>query len=285
MGLMIDGVWHKQWYDTSATGGRFVRKDSIYRNWVTSDGTAGPSGHAGFAAEAGRYHLYVSLACPWAHRTLIMRALKGLDAMVSVSVVNWLMLEEGWTFADGPGVIPDPINGAHFLREIYSADDRNYTGSVTVPILWDRQAGKIVNNESSEILRMLGSAFDGVGARPGDYYPQPLRAEIDALNQRIYDTVNNGVYRAGFATSQQAYAEAFESLFETLDWLEERLSSKANGISDCQICSFAGATSSKSPSSFSIGKVCCSLSAVAVRRSPRSLRPAPVPRPIPACAP
>jgi len=226
MGLMIDGVWHKQWYDTSATGGRFVRKDSIYRNWVTSDGTAGPSGHAGFAAEAGRYHLYVSLACPWAHRTLIMRALKGLDAMVSVSVVNWLMLEEGWTFADGPGVIPDPINGAHFLREIYSADDRNYTGSVTVPILWDRQAGKIVNNESSEILRMLGSAFDGVGARPGDYYPQPLRAEIDALNQRIYDTVNNGVYRAGFATSQQAYAEAFEQLFATLDWLEERLSSR-----------------------------------------------------------
>ena len=226
MGLMIDGVWHQQWYDTSSTGGRFVRKDSIYRHWVTPDGGAGPSGRAGFAAEPGRYHLYVSLACPWAHRTLIMRALKSLEDMVSVSVVNWLMREDGWTFADGPGVVADPVNGALFLREIYTADDPNYTGSVTVPILWDKLTGKVVNNESSEILRMLGSAFDQVGASPGDYYPEPLQPEIDALNRRIYDTVNNGVYRAGFATSQEAYAEAFESLFETLDWLEERLSSR-----------------------------------------------------------
>lgn len=226
MGLMIDGVWHQQWYDTSSTGGRFVRKDSIYRHWVTPDGGAGPSGRAGFAAEPGRYHLYVSLACPWAHRTLIMRALKSLEEMVSVSVVNWLMREDGWTFADGPGVVADPVNGALFLREIYTADDPNYTGSVTVPILWDKLTGKVVNNESSEILRMLGSAFDQVGASPGDYYPEPLQPEIDALNRRIYDTVNNGVYRAGFATSQEAYAEAFESLFETLDWLEERLSSR-----------------------------------------------------------
>ena len=181
MGLMIDGVWHQQWYDTSSTGGRFVRKDSIYRHWVTPDGGAGPSGRAGFAAEPGRYHLYVSLACPWAHRTLIMRALKRLEEMVSVSVVNWLMREDGWTFADGPGVVADPVNGALFLREIYTADDPNYTGSVTVPILWDKLTGKVVNNESSEILRMLGSAFDHVGASPGDYYPEPLQPEIDAL--------------------------------------------------------------------------------------------------------
>jgi len=226
MGLLIDGVWHEQWYDTSSTGGRFVRKDSIYRHWVTPDGSAGPTGSAGFAAEAGRYHLYVSLACPWAHRTLIMRALKGLEEMVSISVVNWVMREQGWTFADGPGVIPDPMHGALFLREIYTADDQHYTGSVTVPVLWDKQTGKIVNNESSEILRMLGSAFDGLGAKPGDYYPELLRAEIDVLNQRIYDTLNNGVYRAGFATSQEAYAEALGPLFETLDWLEDKLSSR-----------------------------------------------------------
>ena len=223
MGLLIDGVWHEQWYDTSSTGGRFIRKDSIYRNWVTADGAAGPSGSAGFAAEAGRYHLYVSLACPWAHRTLIMRALKGLEDMVSISVVNWVMREQGWTFADGPGVIPDPVHGALFLREIYTADDQHYTGSVTVPILWDKKTGKIVNNESSEILRMLGSAFDGLGAKPGDYYPQPLRAEIDAINQRIYDRLNNGVYRAGFAQTQSAYEDAFRDVFGALDKIERRL--------------------------------------------------------------
>jgi putative glutathione S-transferase len=226
MGVMIDGVWHDEWYDTSSTGGRFVRKDSIYRNWITPDGSAGPSGHPGFAAEAGRYHLYVSLACPWAHRTLIMRALKGLEGMISVSVVNWLMGKDGWTFADGPGVVPDPINGASYLRDVYTADDPHYTGSVTVPVLWDKRTGKIVNNESSEILRMLGSAFDHIGAEPGDYYPSDLQAEIDALNQRIYETVNNGVYRAGFATSQQAYADGVGPLFDTLEWLEERLASR-----------------------------------------------------------
>ena len=226
MGVMIDGVWHDEWYDTSSTGGRFVRKDSIYRNWITPDGSAGPSGHPGFAAEAGRYHLYVSLACPWAHRTLIMRALKGLEGMISVSVVNWLMGKDGWTFADGPGVVPDPINGASYLRDVYTADDPHYTGSVTVPVLWDKRTGKIVNNESSEILRMLGSAFDHIGAEPGDYYPSDLQAEIDALNQRIYETVNNGVYRAGFATSQQAYADGVGPLFDTLEWLEQRLASR-----------------------------------------------------------
>ena len=223
MGLLIDGVWHQQWYDTHSTGGRFIRKDSIYRNWITADGSAGPSGSSGFQAEIGRYHLYVSLACPWAHRVLIMRELKGLTDAISVSVVHWLMREDGWTFADGPDVISDPINNARYMRDVYTADDPKYTGSVTVPVLWDKKTGRIVNNESSEILRMLGSAFDRIGAVPGDYYPSELRAEIDSLNERIYTSVNNGVYKAGFSTSQEAYEEAIGPLFETLDWLEERL--------------------------------------------------------------
>ncbi|MBT0670171.1 glutathione S-transferase family protein [Novosphingobium profundi] len=226
MGLLIDGTWHDQWYDTASSGGRFVRKDSAFRHWVTRDGAPGPSGEGGFAAETGRYHLYVSLACPWAHRTLIMRALKGLEEMISISVVNWLMLEQGWTFDPAPGVIADPIHGAHCLHEVYTACEPAYTGRVTVPVLWDRKTGRIVSNESSEILRMFASAFDALGAKPGDYYPEPLRAEIDALNARIYETVNNGVYRAGFATTQEAYAEAIGPLFESLEWLEERLSSR-----------------------------------------------------------
>jgi putative glutathione S-transferase len=217
MGLLIDGEWHDQWYDTMATGGRFVRKDSAFRNWVT------PDGDDGFAAEKGRYHLYVSLACPWAHRTLIMRALKGLEEMIPLSVVHWLMLEQGWTFQDGPGVVADPIHHARYLHEVYRAADPHYSGRVTVPLLWDRKTGRIVNNESSEILRMLGSAFDRLGAKAGDYYPEELRPMIDQLNARIYDSVNNGVYRAGFATTQEAYEEAVEPLFATLDWLEERL--------------------------------------------------------------
>ncbi|KDR30450.1 MULTISPECIES: glutathione S-transferase family protein [Caballeronia] len=217
MGLLVDGEWQDKWYDTSSTGGRFVPKDAAFRNWVTADGDTG------FKAEAGRYHLYVSLACPWAHRTLIMRALKGLEAMIDVSVVNWLMLQNGWTFDDAPGVVPDSINGARYLHQVYTAADPHYTGRVTVPILWDKQRGTIVNNESSEIIRMLNSAFDGIGAKPGDYYPRELREEIDTLNARIYDTVNNGVYKAGFATTQAAYEEAVMPLFETLDFLEERL--------------------------------------------------------------
>jgi len=226
VGLLVEGRWHDDWYDTASTGGRFVRKDSTYRNWITPDGSAGPNGQGGFRAEAGRYHLYVSLACPWAHRTLIMRALKGLQKMIGISVVNWVMGERGWTFDDAPGVIPDPIHHAKCLHEIYTTDDPHFTGQVTVPLLWDRLRGRIVNNESSEILRMLGSAFDGLGAKLGDYYPEPLRDEIDALNLRIYDTVNNGVYRAGFATTQEAYAEAIVPLFETLDWLEQRLDAR-----------------------------------------------------------
>lgn len=224
MGLLIEGVWHDQWYDTKSTGGHFVRKAAQFRNWVTADGSPGTTGKGGFKAEAGRYHLYVSYACPWAHRTLIFRTLKGLENMVSLSVVNWLMDVQGWTFEPGEGVIPDKINKAQFLSEVYTKADPTYSGRVTVPILWDQQTEAIVNNESSEIIRMFNSAFDGVGALGGDYYPEALRDEIDAFNERIYDTVNNGVYKAGFATSQEAYEEAVQALFETLDWLEERLS-------------------------------------------------------------
>ncbi|MEB3356368.1 MAG: glutathione S-transferase family protein [Synechococcales bacterium] len=226
MGLLIDGVWHDQWYDTKSTGGRFIRQESQFRNWVTADGSPGPSGEGGFKAEAGRYHLYVSYACPWAHRTLIFRALKGLEEMISLSVVDWFMGDRGWTFESAPGVIPDPIHNAQYLYEVYTQVNPEYTGRVTVPVLWDRQRQTIVNNESAEIIRMFNSAFDGIGAAPGDYYPEDLRDEIHALNDRIYDTVNNGVYKAGFATTQDAYEEAVKPLFDSLDWLEGILSQK-----------------------------------------------------------
>ncbi|GAB0114946.1 glutathione S-transferase family protein [Acidisoma sp. C75] len=226
MGYAEDGIWHTGWYDTKAHGGRFERTVTRYRNWITPDGAAGPSGEGGFAAEPGRYRLYVSLACPWAHRTLIFRALKGLEAMIPLSVVNWVMRERGWTFDPAPGVVPDP-EGAATLFEVYRRADPRFSGRVTVPVLWDSSRRTIVNNESAEIIRMLGSAFDGIGAAPGDYYPPPLRAEIDGLNERIYRTVNNGVYRAGFATTQEAYEEALAPLFETLDWLEARLADRA----------------------------------------------------------
>jgi hypothetical protein len=193
MGLLVDGHWQDQWYDTTGTGGRFVRQDSAFRNWVTPDGSPGPSGMGGFKAEPGRYHLYVSFACPWAHRTLIFRKLKGLTDMIDFSVVHWLMLENGWTFMDGPGVIPDPFYGARFLYEIYTRAEPRYTGRVTVPVLWDKATKTIVNNESSEIIRMFNSAFDACGATAGDFYPAELRAEIDTLNTRIYRNVNNGV--------------------------------------------------------------------------------------------
>lgn len=226
MGYAEDGVWHTGWYDTKSHGGRFQRTVTRFRNWITPDGSPGPSGEGGFAAEAGRYRLYVSLACPWAHRTLIFRALKGLEEMIPVSVVNWVMRERGWTFDPAPGVVADP-EGAATLFDVYCRADPRFSGRVTVPVLWDSQRRTIVSNESAEIIRMLGRAFDGIGARPGDYYPEPLRAEIDALNSRIYDTVNNGVYKAGFATSQAAYEEGVFPLFETLDWLEERLATRA----------------------------------------------------------
>ncbi|MBO0737245.1 MAG: glutathione S-transferase family protein [Alphaproteobacteria bacterium] len=223
MGMLVNGKWQDVWYDTSATSGRFVRQESAFRNWVTTDGGAGPTGEGGFPAERGRYHLYVSLACPWAHRTLIMRRLKGLQDAVSLSVVHWRMREEGWTFAPGPCVTGDPVNGARTLYQVYVKADPHYTGRVTTPVLWDTARGTIVSNESADILRMFNGAFDGLGATPGDYYPAPLRAEIEALNDRIYKNVNNGVYRAGFATTQEAYEEAVVPLFETLDWLEGRL--------------------------------------------------------------
>jgi putative glutathione S-transferase len=226
MGLLVDGTWQEKWYETESQKGRFVRAESQFRNWVTADGGAGPTGEAGFKAEPGRYHLYVSYACPWAHRTLIFRALKGLEAMIPVSVVHWHMGARGWTFEPGPGVIPDPIHHAATLADVYTAADPKYTGRVTVPVLWDKRRGTIVNNESAEIIRMFNSAFDGLGAAPGDYYPADLHSEIDALNTRIYATVNNGVYKAGFATTQAAYEEAVQPLFETLDWLEDRLGSR-----------------------------------------------------------
>jgi putative glutathione S-transferase len=239
MGLLIDGVWHEQEpaatraeatkgdsarAEQARTAGRFERVASAFRNWVTSDGRPGPTGSDGFSAAEGRYHLYVSLACPWAHRALIMRALKGLEQIIPVSVTHWLMAEQGWSFTPGEGVIPDQLFNSRHLHEIYTRADAHYTGHVTVPVLWDQHTQSIVNNESSEIIRMFNSAFNAVGARPGDYYPRDKRAEIDALNARIYDTVNNGVYKSGFATTQVAYEEAVGPLFETLDWLDDRLS-------------------------------------------------------------
>lgn len=226
MGLLVDGEWRDQWYDTKATGGRFKRDISRFRNWVTADGRAGPSGASGFQAESGRYHLYVSYACPWAHRTLIFRKLKGLEDMIPVSVVHWYMAENGWTFADGDGVVADPIHDADYMYQVYQAADPSYTGRVTVPVLWDKTKNTIVSNESADIIRMFNSAFDGIGASEGDYYPEELREEIDEINARVYTTVNNGVYKAGFATTQDAYEEAVEPLFESLEWLDGRLSTQ-----------------------------------------------------------
>jgi len=229
MGVLIDGVWHEQApepakTDPSRAAGRFERAQTSFRNWVTPDGRPGPTGSDGFSAAAGRYHLYVSLACPWAHRTLIMRALKGLEQIIPISVTHWLMAEQGWTFSPGEGVIPDPLFNSRYLHEIYSRADTHYSGRASVPVLWDQHTQTIVNNESSEIIRMFNSAFDAVGAQPGDYYPKDKREEIDTLNARIYDTLNNGVYKAGFATTQSAYEEAVTPLFETLDWLNDILS-------------------------------------------------------------
>ncbi|MEM6667847.1 MAG: glutathione S-transferase family protein [Pseudomonadota bacterium] len=226
MGMLVDGQWTQQGYGTEKTKGRFIRWDSPFRNWVTPDGAAGPSGEGGFKAEAGRYHLYVSYACPWAHRTIIFRKLKGLEDIISVSAVHWLMRDHGWTFEDGEGVIPDGVNNAEYMHQIYTTAKPDFSGRVTVPVLWDKQRKTIVSNESSEIIRMLNSAFDDIGATPGDYYPSELQGEIDAVNERVYHAVNNGVYKSGFATSQDAYEEAVTPLFETLDWLEERLTSQ-----------------------------------------------------------
>ena len=227
MGQLVDGRWEDIWYDTKASGGRFVRSRQSFRNWVTPDGSAGPSGEAGFAAESGRYHLYVSHACPWAHRTLIFRALKGLEDHIDISVVHPDMLSDGWTFAqDFDGATADALFGHAFLRDVYLRAEPRMTGRVTVPVLWDKARGRIVSNESAEIIRMFNSAFDRITGNTDDYWPVALRGEIEAVNARIYDTVNNGVYRAGFATTQEAYDEAVEALFASLDWLEDRLSAQ-----------------------------------------------------------
>lgn len=224
MGLLVDGQWHDQWYDTTSTGGRFIRSDSQFRNWITPDGSPGSSGIGGFKAAAGRYHLYVSLACPWAHRALIMRVLKGLENMITVSVVSPLMGSNGWTFAPGPGVVPDPVNQAQYMYQVYQRAQPEYSGRVTVPVLWDLHLNTIVNNESSEIIRMLNTAFDGVGAKKGDYAPADLLPQINAINSEIYDAINNGVYKAGFATAQDVYDQEVTNVFACMDKLEKTLS-------------------------------------------------------------
>ncbi len=225
MGQLVNGEWKAGWYDTKASKGAFVRSTSGFRNWITPDGAPGPTGEGGFPAESGRYHLYISHACPWAHRTLIFRSLKGLEDHISVSVVHPDMGEDGWTFdSDYPGATSDDLYGLPFLRDIYTKADPEVSGRVTVPILWDKQRETIVSNESSEIIRMFNSAFDGVTGNTDDFWPEELREAIEPVNARIYDTLNNGVYKSGFATTQSAYDAAIYPLFDTLDWLEDRLS-------------------------------------------------------------
>lgn len=226
MGLLVDGKWQDKWYDTEENGGRFKREDAGFRNWVTVDGSAGPTGVGGFKAESDRYHLYVSLACPWAHRTLVYRKLKGLENIIPISVVHPFMGEHGWTFTEGEGVIADPLIHADYAYELYIKAKPNYTGRVTVPILWDKKTNTIVSNESSEIIRMFNSAFDEVGALAGDFSPASLLPEIDDINAFVYTTINNGVYKAGFSTTQEAYEEAVIELFAALDTLEARLADK-----------------------------------------------------------
>ncbi|MGI9491825.1 MAG: glutathione S-transferase family protein, partial [Geminicoccaceae bacterium] len=232
MGLLVDGVWKDQWYDTNSTKGRFERSEAQMRNWITADGSPGPSGEGGFKAEAGRYHLYVSLACPWAHRTLIFRKLKGLEAMIDVSVVHWFMANHGWTFVEGDGATGDPLHRSEYLHQIYTRANPSYSGRVTVPILWDKERQTIVSNESSEIIRMFNRAFDEVGAVDGDYYPKAKKEAIDEINAEIYDHVNNGVYKSGFSTNQEAYEDAVFPLFQTLDKLEQRLADQRYLVGD-----------------------------------------------------
>jgi len=224
MGLLVDGEWRDKWYDTESTGGKFERSTSEFRNWVTADGSAGPSGKSGFQAQSGRYHLYVSYACPWAHRALIFRALKDLTDHISVSVVHPDMMEDGWTFAtDFEGATGDTLFGSDFLRDIYIKADPNFTGRVTVPVLWDKAQNTIVSNESAEIIRMFNNAFNEITGNTDDYWPTDLREQIADINERVYETVNNGVYKAGFATSQDAYDDAVHPLFDSLAWLESIL--------------------------------------------------------------
>ncbi|MEM0516520.1 glutathione S-transferase family protein [Pseudoalteromonas sp. YIC-827] len=224
MGLLVQGQWRDQWYDTESSQGEFNREAAQLRNWVTADGEAGPSGKAGFKAQKGRYHLYVSLACPWAHRTLIFRQLKGLEDYIDVSVVSPDMLLNGWTFNRGEGSSGDALFASEFMHQIYTRNKADYSGRVTVPVLWDKQTNRIVSNESAEIIRMFNSAFNALTGDEQDFYPQELRSEIDEINAFVYENINNGVYRAGFATTQRAYEQAFDALFQALDALELRLS-------------------------------------------------------------
>lgn len=232
MGLLVDGIWHDSWYDTKKSGGRFERSKSQFRDWVTRDGAPAEDRERGFKAEPGRYHLYVSLACPWAHRTLIFRKLKKLEDAISVSVVHHFMGEHGWTFLAEDSATGDDLYGFDYLHQIYTKADPNYSGRVTVPILWDKRTETIVSNESAEIIRMLNEAFDEWGEPSLDFYPLALRSEIDAVNDRVYDAVNNGVYKSGFATTQDAYEEAFDALFAELDSLEDRLSRQRYLVGD-----------------------------------------------------
>jgi putative glutathione S-transferase len=226
MGLLVDGEWKDRWYDTSSTGGRFVRKSAQFRDRVTADGSSG------FKAESGRYHLYVSYACPWAHRTLIYRKLKGLEDHISVSVVNPLMLEHGWTFDAADGVIPDPIFNAHYMHEIYTAAKPDYSGRVTVPVLWDKEKATIVNNESSEIIRFFDREFNDAGASGPRFCPSELESDIDAVNEFVYSSINNGVYKCGFATTQEAYDEAVTALFAAFNQIDLRLSGSRYLVAD-----------------------------------------------------
>ncbi|MBW4331136.1 glutathione S-transferase family protein [Stakelama sp. CBK3Z-3] len=232
MGYLKNGEWHDEWDHNDSESGAFERDESVFRNWVTPDGAPGPHGEGGFAAQPGRYRLYISLACPWAHRVNVARHLKGLTQTIELIVVHWRMKEGGWSFRNGECVTPDPLMNAAYLHQIYTAAKADYSGHVTVPLLWDTQRATIVNNESADLVRMLGSAFDGCGANDLDLYPAPHRGEIDALNQRVYDAVNNGVYKAGFATTQRAYDAAVAPLFAMLDELEERLAGKGWLVGD-----------------------------------------------------
>ena len=221
-GVFVDGVWHTEWYNTGNNGGRFVPAEPVFRNWVTADGGAGPSGRGGFAAERGRYHLYVSLACPYAHRTVIFRKLKDLESVISMSVVDPVMGDAGWQF--GSGAIADTVNGKKTLGEVYLLADPRYTGRVSVPVLWDKEQRTIVNNESPRLFAMFNSAFAALTNDRADYYPPELRGDIDRINARVYSDVNIGVYRAGFATAQDAYEEGARAVFAALDWIEDILS-------------------------------------------------------------
>lgn len=224
MGLLVNGKWQDKWYDTKKSGGEFEREAAQLRNWVTADGSPGPSGEGGFAAESGRYHLYVSLACPWAHRTLIFRKLKSLEDHISVSVVSPDMLENGWTFDTEKGSSGDHLYDLDFMYQLYTRNNSGYSGRVTVPVLWDKQKERIVSNESSEIIRMLNTAFNEITGNEDDYYPEELRDTINEINDEVYHNINNGVYRCGFATSQQAYEKAYQQLFQSLDYVENILS-------------------------------------------------------------